>query len=159
MLILLFIGAFVLLIYTVFLFYKYGVPYSYSMSYYIIGQKWYFTLILWAIAFPVVFYSEYGLLFFTGAAVMFTAAAPNFMKSKTYPHITLQRKVHMIGSYSAVVLATFSLVFNFHLYWLAGTMVVFTVVSYLLKYKNHIFWIEAVYLFGIYFVLIIRLLQ
>lgn len=137
-------------IYLFYIIYRYGIQFSISETYYTIGKKWWFTLILWGTILPLM---VVGLditkgspfIFLGGAAISFVAVAPAFKIMKS-----MERKIHMIGSYLGVGFMILSVIFEFS--WVIGCLYAIIVIATLIniiKIKNYIWWIEvtSIYLF------------
>ena len=140
---LLFISAIILLGYLYYIVLRYGVQRSISQTYYTIGKKWWFTLILWGMAIPIIIVGlevldGSPLMFCAGVSICFVGAAPLFKVKKA-----LETKVHLAGSYMGVGLGTLSVIIDFG-YWKLGLgYLLFVVLSMIFKYKNFVWWIEV----------------
>jgi len=152
--ILLLISFAVVSIYLTYVVIKYGWQYSFSETYYTIGEKWWFTLILWGWMLPAMIVgidiTDNFILFLGGAAVMFVGAAPAFKIKKS-----MERKVHMVGSYVAVICSVLSTWVDFSLWWIAllYAITVILVSKDILKIRNKILWIEL----SAYFIILLIL--
>jgi len=113
---------------------KYGIPPSVSESYYLLPKKIniLFTLALWGFALPIVFYADNGLLFFTGAGIVFVGAAAQFKD-------TFIRNIHFAGAIGAVLLSQTYI----YTQGLWHVNIAFFVAAFLLQFvKNRVFWQE-----------------
>lgn len=94
---------------------RFGVLPSISDSYYHLKgkQKLIFTLILWALAFPICFISVYQydyvnwLMFSAGSLIMLVGVSPAFKHDK------FENILHMIGAYGGVILSLLSIGFEY----------------------------------------------
>lgn len=144
--------------YTIAIFAKFGVPKSYSDTYYLFGKKWYFSAVMATIAFSGAIAGldtggEWNFLaFIPAAALLFVSAAPDFKFKGDNP--SLENKVHMVDSYVAVAGATFAFWLKFDCAYCAIGYVVFLVIIKLWNPKGVTFWVEHV-CFDIYFALLL----
>lgn len=137
-----------LLLFTVFIFisylsfitYKYGVLQSISHSYYAMKDDlfggMFFTLFIWCISFPIIVIGDTPLMFFAGAFLAFVGAATAFKDLK------MTKRVHTIGAVGGIGFAFLSMIIDFQLKELIFFMIVISLILYLLKIKNIIWWIE-----------------
>lgn len=118
---------------------NYGIPKSISETYYKLkgNKQALFTLALWTMAIPVSIAATTGLLFFAGAFICFTGAAPAFKNRG------LERKVHFIGAYVGFALGLLSLCIDYSLYWLVAACVLI-VTNIIGRVKSYIFWVEVI---------------
>jgi hypothetical protein len=127
--------------YLIFIVTTYGIQPSISATYYVLPVKHRDIIYLtvwssWAI--PMMFVGDTALIFCAAGALMFVAAAPAFRDD-------FEEKVHIIGTYSTIVLGFISMIFDFHLWPLALVMGLFTLyaTSKYSKIKNTAWWLEC----------------
>jgi len=141
--ILLLISLSTILIYLGYIVIRYGIQYSISETYYTIGEKWWFTLILFAWIFPLMMVGltirDSPFIFFGGTSILFVATAPSFKIEKS-----LERKVHLIGSYLGVGFTILSIIFDFDKWYIGIPFILYIILSMtnIIKIKNKIWWIE-----------------
>lgn len=145
----------------IYLFYisgKYGIQKSISETYYTIGKKWWFTILLYSWMLPLIIVGlelmDSPYIFLGGAAIMFVATAPAFKITET-----TERKVHMVGSYLGVGLTLLSVAFDFNYYILAGlvALMYLLLLTEVIKLKNKIWWIEIFTYLLIYTLIFIKI--
>lgn len=146
-----FITSFVIFMtYILWVWIKCGVQSSISESFYVIkgNAKWFFTLALWGFSLPlaIVGVELHPLFFWASVGIMFTGAAPAFRKDKgsnTIPSSKMQHNVHMVGAISGISLAVVGfLLVGIWAVSLIGVSIIG--ILYLLKVRNHIWWVEIV---------------
>lgn len=157
-------AIFVYACYTAFIIQTFGIPQSYSKTYYLLGGNeidgWIFQGVMALIAICGVIAGldsggEWNFLaFIPAAALLFVSVAPDFMYDKENDYRTLENKVHMRASYIAVIGATFAFWLKFGMLWTAIGFALFTVIIWLLNSDKKIFWIEHV-CFDIYLILLL----
>ena len=118
---------------------KYGVQKSISDSYYNLPGKWkfIFTGVLWSFTLPVIIVGNNALMFLAGAAIFFVGASPVFKNDR------VEKKIHIIGAVSGIILGILSVIIVYELY---AFVVLAALLSILLYFKatNSIWWIEIV---------------
>jgi hypothetical protein len=158
MIYLLLFGFTVYVVYTVVVALRFGIPKSYSDTYYLFDRKWYFSAVMATIAITGMIsgldtggYWNF-LAFIPAAALMFVSAAPDFKyKGKRKP---LVNKVHMRASYIAVLGSCFAFWLKFGYLWVAVPFFAFVVIMAIWRPKSYLFWIEHI-CFDIYFMLLL----
>ena len=141
--ILLHLSFLTIFIYLIYIVSKYGIQHSISETYYTIGKKWWFTLIIWGWMFPLIVAGleviDSPFIFLGGAAIVFVGAAPAFKLEKS-----LERTVHMVSSYLGVGFVIFSVVFDFNHVIIGVTyaLLILLLMTNIIKLKNRIWWIE-----------------
>lgn len=120
---------------------KYGVQKSISMSIYCLpkNRRWIFTLVLFAFAVPIIIVTQDKILMPIAAwLVAGVGAACNILGSK------ITKTVHMVGAVGGIVLAYFSLFYEYN-YWItiviSAILIIFALI--ILK-KNKIWWVEVI---------------
>jgi hypothetical protein len=128
--------------YLIYVAVKYGIQKSISETYYTIGKKGWFTLIIWGMIIPLMIVgieiTDSFLIFLGGAAIVFVGASPAF-KSES-----LEKAVHFISSYLGVgfvILATI-FTFNFIILGIVYAILIALTFTQKLKINHHIWWIE-----------------
>jgi len=144
------IAAVIYVCYTAFIIREFGIPGSYSKTYYLLGGKedagGIFQLIMWLLAALVLVPSleaEGGwsiLAFIPAAALMFVATAPDFKYKGDIPSI--ENRVHMFASYICAVSATFAIWLKFDMLYLAIGLTGLILILVLFNVKNKTFWME-----------------
>ena len=142
--ILLLISFYIFSAYVAAIWIKFGILPSISESYYRLRylQKSFFTMAMFGTGFPVVMYSEGGLMFFAGTAICFVGASPAFREDMT-------GAVHVIGAIGGIVLGLVSLWIDYEL-WIP--QMVFIVLAFILTFfrvRNHTWWVEILAYFCI----------
>lgn len=152
-------GIMIYVLYTVYILYRFGIPKSYSNTYYLLHQKWMFSVTMFILAFTAMITGvDTGgpwnfLAFIPAAALTFVAFAPDYKyKGQRKP---IENKIHMRASYIAVFGAGLAYWLKFGYLWITIPFFVFVVISGLLRYKSYIFWIEHI-CFNIYFALLLK---
>jgi len=137
-LILLCISAIAFISYVLYVYINYGVLKSISDSYYIIKHKSLFTFFIWGLTIPMLFFSSgHGLLFFGAAFICVVGIASGFKE-------TMEGRVHVFFTNAGILLSYLSLWFDYHMWYLVVLFLLFTIPSFIIKYKNHTWWIEVV---------------
>lgn len=150
--------------YTGFLFGAFGIPKSYSKTYYLLGGKvsdgWIFQVVMAILAITgAISGLDSGgdwnfLAFIPAAALLFVSAAPDFKYDKSKQDKHLENKIHMRASYIAVGGATLAIWLKFGMPLTALGYALFAIIIWLLNPKTKIFWIEHV-CFDIYLILLL----
>lgn len=125
--------------FIIFIILNYGVQHSISASYYKLkgNQKILFTLALWGFTIPIIIYANTGLLFYSGAFICFVGVSPAF-KNKG-----MEKKVHLIGAYTGIILGFISLLIDYNEYYLVlGS--IFIISNIIKRIPNYIWWIEVI---------------
>lgn len=120
---------------------KYGVLPSISESYYKMkGDKLFggglFTLFIWSLSLPLIIIGDTPLMFFAGAFLSFVGAASAFKDLK------MTKRVHTIGAVGGIGFGFLSMVLDFQLNEITFFMLLGSLILYLLKIKNLIWWVE-----------------
>jgi hypothetical protein len=139
--------------YVSFIFIKYGAQSSISYSYYVLPKKIQvlFTLFCWCFAIPAMIVASTPLMFFAGAGITFLGVAAAFKEEFTY-------KVHIVGAYGSVILSQLSTIINFHMWPISVVFFTITLLLFLFKVKNKIWWTEILAFLSICVVLAIKIL-
>ena len=126
--------------YLLYIVWRFGVQASVSDTYYKIKHKPVFSFVLIFTAFPLIILSSTGLMFFAGAALMFVAVSPAFMKH------SLEKKVHTYSAFIAILFTILSIIINFKMWWMVLPLITFSLIITLkvIKINNRIWWIEIV---------------
>ena len=150
--------------YTAFVIHLFGIPISYSITYYLLGGKkgdgWIFQVVMGTVAFLALISGldtggEWNFLaFIPAAALLFVSADPDFDYNEETEKKPLENKVHMIASYIAVIGATLSFWLKFDMPLIAIGFSLFAVVIWFINPKVKIFLIEHV-CFDIYLILLL----
>lgn len=141
--VLLYLSFAVIFVYLIYIIAKYGIQYSISETYYTIGKKWWFTLIIWGWIFPLIIagleITDSPCIFLGGSAIVFVGAAPAFKLKKS-----LERAVHMICSYLGVGFVILSVMFDFNhiIIGFVCTLLILLLMTEVIRIKNRIWWIE-----------------
>lgn len=120
---------------------KYGVLPSISESYYKMkGDKLFggglFTLFIWSLSLPLIIIGDTPLMFFAGAFLSFVGAATAFKDLK------MTKRVHTIGAVGGIGFGFLSMILDFQLNEITFFMLLGSLILYLLKIKNLIWWVE-----------------
>lgn len=120
---------------------KYGVLPSISESYYKMkGDKLFggglFTLFIWSLSLPLIIIGDTPLMFFAGAFLSFVGAASAFKDLK------MTKRVHTIGAVGGIGFGFLSMILDFQLNEITFFMLLGSLILYLLKIKNLIWWVE-----------------
>lgn len=121
---------------------RYGVLPSISDSYYEMKNDnlfggGLFTLFIWSLSFPLIIVGNTSLMFFAGAFLAFVGAATAFKDLK------MTRRVHTIGAVGGIGFGFLSMVLDFQLNEITYFMLLASLILYLLKIKNLIWWVEV----------------
>lgn len=154
--------------FTIYILVAKGMQLSYSKVYYVIQMSPLFTLWLWAVAVPLMIIGSTFLIFLAGALVCFVGAAPNFLGKRGVdpykykeadrpPEVTMELKVHMAGSYGAVLFAVLSMIFDFHLLIIPGVFLLTVAGLYFSKWKYRIAVIEFLTFMSMFILLLIKI--
>jgi hypothetical protein len=120
---------------------RYGVLPSISESYYkmkddkLFGGSL-FTLFIWSLSLPLIIIGDTPLMFFAGAFLSFVGAASAFKDLK------MTKRVHTIGAVGGIGFGFLSMVLDFQLNEITFFMLLGSLILYLLKIKNLIWWVE-----------------
>jgi len=149
------------LCYTAFTIKLFGIPQSYSITYYLLGGKerdgWIFQFVMGAVAFgAIVAGLDTGgkwnfLAFIPGAAMLFVVVAPNYRYNG---RPTLENRVHMVAAYVAAIGSSFAFWLKFGMPLTAIGYLLFVVLITMFKTPKKTFWIEHVN-FDIYLALLL----
>lgn len=120
---------------------KYGVLPSISESYYKMkSDKLFggglFTLFIWSLSLPLIIIGDTPLMFFAGAFLSFVGAASAFKDLK------MTKRVHTIGAVGGIGFGFLSMILDFQLNEITFFMLLGSLILYLLKIKNLIWWVE-----------------
>lgn len=132
--------------YVLFIIIKYGILESISHSYYNLPSslKFLFTFFCWGFSLPAAIIgfslSEYSLfqflIFWASSGIMFVGASPNFK-------LKLEGDIHNIAAYIGVVSSQLFIFLVFeNLKFILPTFILISILLFLLKVKNLIWWIE-----------------
>lgn len=121
---------------------RYGVLPSISDSYYEMKKnKFYggalFTLFVWSLSIPIIIIGSTPLMFFAGAFLAFVGAAAAF------EDLEMTKRVHTIGAVGGIGFGFLSMVLDFQLNEITYFMLLASLILYLLKIKNLIWWVEV----------------
>ena len=128
--------------YISFIINRYGVLPSISESYYKMKNDnlfggGLFTLFIWSLSFPLIIVGNTSLMFFAGAFLAFVGAATAFKDLK------MTRRVHNIGAIGGIGFGFLSMIIDFKLNEITYFMLLASLILYLLKIKNLIWWVEV----------------
>lgn len=131
----------IFLVYTLFIYFKYGVLNSISDSYYALPEKTniLFTLFIWGIAIPLAFLGNYADAFFIAAGfLMFVGAATQFRSDDAYTP-----KIHNIGATGGIVCSLLGLVI-LKIYFPLVIAIIGSIIltKKLSMERNRIWWVE-----------------
>lgn len=140
------VQAFIFLSYIIFLMIRFKGPLpSISESWYKLGYPGdiLFTLFCWILGFTMAFRGDISsLFFFSGAGLLFVGAATMFKNKIT-------STVHFIGAGSGIIFALLGILSAYgNPYPIIGWVII-TLLIYLLKVKNHMWWIEIAAFLGV----------
>lgn len=146
--------------YTAFIVRSFGVPKSYSISYYLLGGKdgegWIFQVVMGTVAFlALVSGLDTGgywnfLAFIPAAALFFVCLAPDYRYSGSK---TMESKIHIRAAYIAAIGSAFAFWLKFDMPLTAIGYAIFVVVATAINLKKKTFWIEHI-CFDIYLALL-----
>lgn len=128
--------------YISFIINRYGVLPSISESYYKMKNDnlfggGLFTLFIWSLSFPLIIVGNTSLMFFAGAFLAFVGAATAFKD------LEMTKRVHTIGAVGGIGFGFLSMVLDFQLNEITYFMLLASLILYLLKIKNLIWWVEV----------------
>ena len=122
----------------------YGILPSVSESFYRLPKKWnwIFTIVLWAFALPCIIIGvpTTGLMFLSGAGIMFVGAAAAFKQELT-------KTVHIIGATVGMVASQIAIAFIYKYWEIALVSCVLAGLLFFFRKKinnKHVFWIEMI---------------
>jgi hypothetical protein len=132
------IQATIFIAYISFIIYRYGVLPSISESWYVLpkGQKFLFTLFIFGMGVPMLFYDS-AVLFLAGSSLTFVGAATEFKSTEW-----IKDEVHYTGAALGITLPLLYFGFNNGLWIPLIAQVVGTIIITLTKTPNKIWWIE-----------------
>jgi hypothetical protein len=128
----------VFLTFTLYIYFKYGVLTSISMAWYVLPkkEKLLFTLFCFVLGTSLLF--QGGLFFFlSGAGLFFVGAATDY-ESKT------TNIVHFTGALVGILSALIGLWVEYGLFYPLIIAIALSLIIYLIKMKNYLWWIEIV---------------
>lgn len=150
-----------LLVYVLYIWIRHGIQYSISISFYCLPQRhdWMFTVVLWSLAFPMLFIYNTSpplrtLFPNSGVAELMVLAAFGLVLVGTAAHYVNKPgrrsitpnalKMHLIGSYTTVLSSQIGLWYHFGLWYLTAIFVISSLLLIIIKEKNKTWWIEIV---------------
>jgi len=140
----------VFLSYISFIWIKYGIQKSISMSYYALPEnlRFLFTLFCWGFAFPAIILGVEitPLMFFAGAGICFVGAACQILKKDVY-------RFHMIAAISGIIFSQLAIIIGFHMWYISLISAILCAVIPFLTKKYYFWWIELVAFSAICYVL------
>lgn len=134
-----YIGIMMLVGYTYNIIRKFGVPYSYSKTYYLTGEKAILSVFLWTVALSIFLTTSSMWFQLAAASVAFVGFAPD------YNDDNFETRVHFIFSYLAIILCLIGMIFDYGNIWMAAGFAGLAVSLRLMRIKNSTFWIELVF--------------
>jgi len=130
----------VFLSYVSFIWLKYGIQKSISISYYALPNnlKYLFTLFCWGFAFPAIILGiqTTWLMFFAGAGIVFVGATSRIREKDVF-------KIHMFAAVAGIIFSQLAIFFGYHMLWLNIASIALAALSLLSK-KHYFWWIELV---------------
>lgn len=146
--------------YTAFVLKSFGIPKSYSATYYLLGGKggdgWIFQVIMGVVAFLALIsgldtggYWNF-LAFIPAVALLFVCFAPDYRYSGDK---TIENKVHIVAAYIAAIGSAFAFWLKFNAPMPAAGYALFVIVVTTIDVPKKTFWIEHV-CFDIYLALL-----
>ncbi|MFW5915894.1 MAG: hypothetical protein ACOCTM_00325 [Bacteroidota bacterium] len=130
------ISFFVFTGYLLYVAFRYGITQSISKSYYKLKGKWLFTIVLWGFSIPLMIAAAKPLMFFAGAGICFTGAAPS-------TSVRMEARWHIGSSVAGIVLGTFGMWIHYGMWWIPAVQAAFTLFLVFFKVKNYTWWIET----------------
>ena len=116
---------------------NYGVLRSISHSYLEIKEPTLYVLAMFGFAIPMMFLSISTPLIYIAAFGILLCSATAAVRTK------FETLVHRIGAEGGQLLACISMWVDFNLWYLSIAFVLFTIISLLINYKKHTWWIEV----------------
>jgi len=127
--------------YVSFIWIKYGIQKSISMSYYALPDnlKILFTLFCWGFAFPAIIagVETTPLMFFAGAGICFVGAAAQIKDKWVY-------KIHMTAAISGIIFSQLAIWLGYHMPYVNLISIGLAILIPFLTKKYYFWWIELV---------------
>jgi len=148
--ILLGIQSFVFIAYLAFIISKFGILHSISLSWYRLQEKnpkqgFLFTFFCWGLAIPMMMMSAYidadtsTLIMLSGGGLVFTGSAAAFKSKDAKTDL-----VHFIGAATAIISGLLGIGLIYNNFVPMVIVALATILAYMNKLKNGIFWIEVI---------------